>query len=200
MNERIWKPITKKHLEILKEEALNELNRFINEVGKGKYSVYEDKLVAICLCQGVAQHFFELWLMEKEPEDIVIEVTQEEIKAKSLKIKNKLVLSGIKDIDIWLFFEEHPKIKIPHRRNMRKSVVLELPDLGRRRIDFMKKMIPIAITKDATTKEETIRKYLTLETNTAKFLRKKSIIGLYPPKLFGKPIWKVKRITPKHPL
>ncbi len=198
MNERIWAPITISHLEILKHVALDELKRFLNEAGnpKGKYSVYRNRLVAICLCQGSAQYFFELWLMGKQSEDKVLEVNRKEIEEKSLKVReiNKIVLSGIKDIDIWFFFEEHPEIKIPHIRNMRKSIILEIPGLGRRRIDFMKKMIAKSILKNSTSVEEIIRKYLAIETNSAKFLSEKSIIGLYPEKLFAKSVWKVKRI------
>ena len=202
MNERVWAPITISHLEILKHVALDELKRFLNEAGtpQGKYSVYKNRLIAVCLCQGAAQYFFELWLMGKEPEDKVVEVKQKEIEEKSLKVKDKIVLSGIKDIDIWFFFEEHPEIEIPHIRNMRKSIILEIPGLGKRRIDFMKKMIAKSILENSTSIEEIIRKYLALETNSARFLSEKSIIGVYPEKLFAKPIWKVKRIISNKPL
>jgi len=196
MDERKWLPLTIDHLKILKDRALVELERFLKETGSppGKYSVYSDRLLAICLCQGAAQFYFESWYINREQVNETVQVNQEEIKEKKLKLENGLVLSGVKDIDIWFFFKEHPKVKIPHRGNMRKSEIINMPQFGEIRIDFMKKAFPQSVVEEVNSPIEMIHNYLKIGTSTANFLRQKSIVGLYPDNLFGSLIWKVKRI------
>jgi hypothetical protein len=53
---RTYEKLTKEDLKEIEQYAKEELKRFLN---KEKYKVYENKLIAICLCQGAAQHFVE---------------------------------------------------------------------------------------------------------------------------------------------
>ena len=58
-NVRTYQKLGMSDLQEMKCHALKELSRFYVKVGKpaGKYKVYKQKLIAICLCQGAAQHF-----------------------------------------------------------------------------------------------------------------------------------------------
>ena len=126
----------------MQKYALEELQRFLFEMGKpiGKYSVYKDKLIAICLCQGAAQHYVDTLNIYEF--DKIIPIENKEIQARKLRInKYGKVLFGINDIDIWYFFEEDDVIKIPNRRNCKKTTNKLFTNLGERRIDFMKKAL-----------------------------------------------------------
>jgi len=160
-DKRTYSRFTEDDLKEMQRYAKKELKRFL-EISNGKYSVYEGKLIAICLCQGAAQHF-----VDKK--------------------------TGIKDIDIWVFFEEDESVKIPHRRNMRKSECIRFKNLGEKRVDWMKKMINKDIVKKARGRnpEDIFRAYLkNPKTQTARFLSKKSVVGLFPDEILGKVIWK----------
>ena len=98
-------------------------------------------------------------------------------------------VTGVKDVDIWLFFEEHDTVKIPHRGNARKEVHANLRKLGPKRIDFMKKMIlsRFVVKDDA---QKTMQNYLSLAaTSTSGELSAKPVIGLSPNAIFGRVLW-----------
>src|SRR5439155_25631755 len=131
-----------------------ELRRFL-KTGNGKYAVYQERLIAVCLCQGAAKHFLDQQ-------------------------------TGVKDIDIWFFFEEHDLVRISNFRNARKSLVLALPRFGTKRIDIMKKSVPqrLCIREG---REGTIRNYLdNANTEASTRLSEKPVIGLYPQDIFGR--------------
>ncbi len=95
--------------------------------------------------------------------------------------------NGVKDIDVWFFFEEDEKVKIPHRNNMLKSYCIECPNFGVKRIDCLKKMISLTIIGMAGSKDplQVLRTYLKhAGTQTAYFLSQKPCIILYPNSYF----------------
>jgi len=160
---RTCEKLTKEDLKEIEQYAKEELKRLFNEVGKpkGKYKVYENKLIAICLCQGAAQHF----------------------------VDGK---TGIKDIDVWFFFEEDKDVKIPNFKNMRKSVSKKFTNIGEKRIDFLKKAIKEDIINKSESEkpEDILKSYLQNgHTSTSKLLAQKSVVGLFPPDIFEKIIW-----------
>lgn len=204
VTKRIHEPITEGHLEIIKDSALDELYRFYNSVGTppGKYRVYEDKLIGICICQGGAQHYLDN--LDLNDFDHTAYVTQQEIKNLNKKAEGVIVTSegvvknGIKDLDVWFFFRPDAQVPIPHKRNLCKTIALELPGIGLVDIDFLKKMIKDETIQKAknNTPSAIILSYLhNEETSTARELSKKSVVMLYPDVLFGEPIWKVKRVV-----
>jgi len=152
-------------LKEIRQHALVELDRFLYRIGnpKGKYVVYRDRLIVICLCQGAAQHFVDR-------------------------------TTGIKDIDVWFFFQEHRDVKIPDIKNMRYSVYVIFKNIGKKRVDFLKKGLrkDIIDTAKSTEPGEILSSYLRrANTHTSQSLSQKSVIGLYPDKVFGKAIWKI---------
>jgi len=78
-------------------------------------------------------------------------------------------------------------------RNMRYSVYEEFRNIGCKRIDFLKKTIKkdiIGMTKSLKP-EDILNSYLQkANTETSNHLAKKSVVGLYPNRIFGKIIWK----------
>ncbi|PYV23749.1 MAG: hypothetical protein DMG27_14845 [Acidobacteria bacterium] len=100
MEERDYRALSEQDLQELLDPSDKELRRFL-KTGNGKYAVYQERLIAVCLCQGAAKHFLDQQ-------------------------------TGVKDIDIWFFFEEHDLVRISNFRNARKSLVLALPRFATR--------------------------------------------------------------------
>src|SRR3989442_12478075 len=120
---RIFQSLSRSDLEELREHALTELDRFLTRAGDpaGKFRRYEHRLIAICLGQGTAQHFVDLQAPSVFDNEVV--VSSEKIAAKSHKVlPSGQVISGIKDIDVWFFFEHDDAVPIPNVRHCRKSV------------------------------------------------------------------------------
>ena len=193
--DRTYVELNNKHLELLKNYSLQEFDRLIKDVAAGKYRVYENKLIAICLCQGAAQHVVESkGLSECDHTD---PVSKDEIDSKNLRVdETNQVLSGIKDFDIWFFFEDDENIKIPNPRNMRKSIEVEIPGMGSRIIDFMKKGVGNRKSGYSVNKpKDSIIQYLTKRgTPAANNLKRKSVIAIYPESIAGDVMWSVKRV------
>ena len=102
---RIFQRLSSNDLEKIREYALEELQRFLTYAGnpQGKYRRYENRLIAICLGQGAAQHFIDL--QELSVFDNEVKLEQKKIQEKGYKVdSNGKVISGIKDIDVWFFF------------------------------------------------------------------------------------------------
>lgn len=143
----------------------------------------------------MAQHFVENQSIKEY--DYIDYVDSNEIEQKGYKICNDgQVLSGIKDVDIWFFFEEDKNVKIPDIKNMKKTIVEDLPEIGRKKIDFMKKAVGKKSDGfDSSMPKESVIKYITARgTGTSKHLKRKSIIGLYPEYISGEILWAVKRV------
>lgn len=93
---------------------------------------------------------------------------------------------GIKDFDIWHFYEENKNENFPYRAN--KPLKNGYKGI---QIDFLKREIPTAIIRANKGRPgKSILAYLLQKkTTTQKVLLKKAVIGLYPYKLFGKILW-----------
>lgn len=195
---RVFDRFSLNDLHAIQKYSLIELERFYNKAGNppGKFKILENELIAICLCQGVAQHYIESLNTNKFNKTVL--VSDKEIQEKGYKInKYYHVLSGVRDIDIWFFFKECNFVKIPDIRNCRKSINVEFTHFGIRKLDFLKKTIKNQIIKKAVDNEphNIIKSYLMNDTNkTPNFLSLKSVVGLYPDYLYNKLIWKVNRI------
>ena len=77
---RYYEKLTTDDLKEMRDYALRELERFC-QIGQGKYSIYKEKLVAICLCQGAAKHYvyqkngvedIDIWFFFEEDENVKI--------------------------------------------------------------------------------------------------------------------------------
>ncbi|HZP35852.1 MAG TPA: hypothetical protein VFE48_05075 [Methylomirabilota bacterium] len=123
-DERAFESLSEADLQELRSFADVELHRFTKEVGypSRKYSTYADRLLAICLVQGAAQHF-----VDTRPElavDHSVTVDQAEIDEKGYRVTDDgRVISGVKDIDVVLFFRADPNVPIPSRNHCMKSTV-----------------------------------------------------------------------------
>lgn len=200
---RIHQPLTDAHLEVIKEEALKELNRFYTEVGApGKYSVYKNKLIGIFLCQGAVQHYVNASLPKSEVYDKEVFLSEEDVleledKAAGVKFDNEgNVLSGIQDIDVWFLFHKDPEVSIPDIRNCKAEGQVFLEGIGAIKVDFMKKAISKKISDSVVGKDipTVVKAYLSnADTDTSYYLAQKSIIGLYPDTMFSLPIYKCRR-------
>ena len=107
-------------------------------------------------------------------------------------------MAGVRDIDVWLFFRPHPRVRIPDRGNCRKHTLGSLGRLGERDLDFMKKVVsPTTIASAKSSRPgDVVRSYLENEnTQTSHCLAAASVIGLYPNSLLGRLIWKVEWLS-----
>lgn len=200
---RIYTRLTRNDLILMRDFALEELDRFLHRAGSppGKFSIYSKRLIAICLCQGAAQHYLQSLSIHPYHKTVCIENAV--IRQKGYRLeKDGTVLAGIRDIDIWFFFYEYTKLTIPHIRNCKKSTSKSFDRLGHQVIDFMKKTITKNIVASAKSERPTdiIRSYLqNANTLTSEYLACASVVGLYPNVLLGRHIWKVQWIN-RHPL
>jgi hypothetical protein len=184
-------------LEVLRQ-CQQELRRFLEQAGTpaGKFQSYRDRLLAVCLVQGVAQHF-----VDTRPDlhaDHEVEVTQSEIDEKGYRVNpDGRVTNGVKDIDVIFFFRHDPGVAIPNQRHCRKSSEHDLARLGRRRLDFMKKGVhldALGLGVD-TDPVRLVRFYLAQTDHGRDYLSKKSAVGLFPPSIFGRTLWASRRIA-----
>ena len=149
--------LTREDLVVLRSYSLEELERFLC-IGGGKYAVYRERLLAICLCQEAARNY----------------------------------VSGegrLNDLDVWFFFREHDTVKLPNLRNLWKPLDGMFPAIGRKRIDFMKKAIPLAFAVEEDI-PQTIRDFLVKRgTLNSEKLRAKPVVGLFPEPIFDAVLW-----------
>jgi len=185
--------LTRSDLREIRDYALEELDRFLYRAGSpaGKFRAYRSRLIAICLCQGAAQHYAQCTGIPSRRQIIVRRST---IREKRYRLEQGRVLAGLKDIDVWFFFKALQRIIIPDIRNCRKHSVRSFTRLGQRELDFMKKAIkkPIRAKAKGNRPADIVRSYLEHGgTKSSKCLSKSSIIGLYPKSLFGRLIWNI---------
>lgn len=193
---RNFEKLSAAHLRSILDWSREELTRFLRLAGDppGKFRCYEQRLVAICLAQGAAQHWTDLEGCEGR--DQCLCVSDEKIQKKEYRVlANGQVISGIKDIDIWFFFEPDTSVRISSWKHCRKESRGVLDGIGEFGIDFMKKEIPRHILDTAGGNEprEMIRTYLRDSDHGREHLAKKSVIGLFPESLFSQVLWCVFR-------
>lgn len=196
---RVFEKLTIKNLEEIRNYALAELEKFLY-TEPCKYEVYEKHLIAICLCQGAAQHYVDG--LDINEFDNIFKVGESEItklndKMEGIKFDRGNLRTGIHDIDVWMFFKEDDTIKIPHRGNKKSTIEASLSGLGSLSFDFMKKTISEKVINQSSSlsPKDILESYLNnAETDSSEFLSQKSIVGLYPLEIFAEPIWRVKRI------
>ena len=195
---RTFQALDRTDLEEIRHLALVELDRFLNAAGfpPGEYRRYVDRLIAVCVAQGTAQHLLDLH--ETSQFDNEVFISHDKIKAKGLRVlADGRVINGIKDIDVWFFFRRDDGLPIPNARHCRKSETAELQSLGERRLDFMKKGIAAGVLKEAGPGDprDSIRAYLRTTAHGRRFLSRKSMVGLYPEAIFDQVVWATRRLT-----
>jgi len=176
----------------LRSIGLEELNRVLFEMGTppGRYSTYSNKLIAICLLQGTAQHLVDIGGVEYFDNKVIVETNK--IAEKGLQVlQGCRVICGIKDIDLCLFFEPGNP---PMPRTL-KSKIKQFPKLGYRKVDLIKVNVPEYVLVNVHRKqpEIIIRGYMDYAPRGIKYWRNKSVIGLYPNEIYGKFIWTSER-------
>ena len=102
--------------------------------------------------------------------------------------------TGVKDLDVWSFYREHPDGPFPHRR--RRAVDFGTPKFGRdeghpdfvgRRVDLIGRSIKAA---DYSNPVQVLRDYLRAgQTESAEFLAEKAMILIEPAELLGTVVW-----------
>jgi hypothetical protein len=103
--------------------------------------------------------------------------------------------NGIKDLDVWSFYVEHPRRPFPYRR--RETVDFGDPKFGKtsdrpeflgRRVDLIGRSIRGVARADPV---ESLRRYLRSgATTSARFLAQKAVVLLDPPPLRGTIVWR----------
>lgn len=194
---RTFQPLDQTHLEEVRLFADEELRRFLEEAGtpRGKYGGYRDQLLTVCLVQGTAQHFADTH--PELPVDHEVEVDQSEIDEKGyLVAPDGRVINGVKDIDVLFFFRHNAAVPIPNRTHCMKSVWRDLAQLGPRRLDFMKKGVrpDVLVPGDRNDVVGLVRHYVQETKHGRTYLSKKSVVGLHPKSVFGRPIWTSRRL------
>ena len=160
-----------------------ELDRWLFCSGspKGKYAIYRDRLLIVCLAQGAAQHFAETQQDWHPNHDV--EIGQEKIEAKGFKVTSEgLVLSGVKDLDVIFFFKEETSCPIPNIRHCRFSRNHTFPTFGERRVDWMKKAVSLSILSEIDERNlvSVVHAYLHKTKHGRQYLLKKALVGLWP--------------------
>lgn len=150
---------------------------------------------------GAAQHYVDLKkLSHFDYTHYVDDKEMKELEDKAPGVivdKNNTVKCGVRDIDVWFFFEQHPHINIPSRGNSRKSYNINLSSIGELQLDILKKAIKPEILEKANSKkpDDLVRTYILQGgTGASHALSLKSIVGLYPENIFDMIIWSVKRV------
>jgi hypothetical protein len=100
---------------------------------------------------------------------------------------------GIKDLDVWAFFDAGPKSPFPYRSrwvaDFGASHLGRHPDDGGydgRRVDVVGRSIPTDQFADGA---EAIRAWLHGRSSSASYLIRRPIIGLYPEQYFDVRVW-----------
>ena len=99
---------------------------------------------------------------------------------------------GVKDLDIHLFYIQHPKRQQLSRRVY--SLEYDFPTFGRRRVDFIRTVIPEWVVSGTGKNAIKMLQALLHEEPTANshHLAQKAVIGLLPRSIFGAVVWPVR--------
>ena len=101
--------------------------------------------------------------------------------------------NGMKDVDIHLFYEQHPDRRQVARKV--RSIVMEVPGFGERKVDFIKTVVPSAfVTHNRRDLVVLLRAFLTAQpTDNASHLAEKAVVGLVPESILATVIWPISR-------
>ncbi|MCS6773752.1 MAG: hypothetical protein RMM31_11125 [Anaerolineae bacterium] len=159
--ERSFEPITDEDLHRLVAIARAALEDLCQR--KLRWAPYRARILAIALCQGAACHHLD-------------------------------GRTGIKDFDVWFFFAEVPGNPFPHRWRPRRDFGASrfghtpgFRGVGRR-VDVLGRSLPVPVDADPVA---TLQDYFASgRTASARALRQKAAILLYPPELWQTVVWR----------
>ncbi len=170
-SKRSHAPFTDEHLRRLVKIAFEDQEGLFER--NSHLAVYRKRLKLIALCQGGALHFLDC--------------------KKGLKQTN-----GVKDLDVYSFYAEHPTVPWPYRRH-------GVTDFGEsefgyhpnrwagfvgRHVDLMGRALPIRLHAEPIEVIDAVRRWLATSSNpTPQHLRAKAVVSLYPAPYRGKVIW-----------
>lgn len=105
-------------------------------------------------------------------------------------------MRGIKDFDVWSFYDQHPEREYPPRRAARVDfgdskfgTSDDRPQFVGRRVDLIGRSIRGVERGDPV---ETLRRYLrAMATSSAKFLAQKAVVLIEPAPLRGTIVWPI---------
>ncbi len=136
-------------------------------------AIYRKRLKLIALCQGGALHFLDC--------------------KRGLKQTN-----GVKDLDVYSFYAEHPTIPWPYRRHGVKDFgesefgyhPIRRAGFVGRHVDLMGRAMAIRLHAEPIEVIQAVRRWLATSSNpTPRHLRKKAVVGLYPAPFRREIIW-----------
>lgn len=160
---RLYDTLGEAHLQLIQNYAEEELRRFLLLSGNpvGRYAIYKDRLVAICLCQGAALHFIDgttgvkdidVWFFFRDDDRQHIR----NVGNMRYSINAKVGSFGLRKLDFL-------------KKGISKKVTEQL---------------------DSDDPADVVTAYLLhAGTDSANWLRQKAVVGLYPKSIFGQVIW-----------
>lgn len=151
-------PLTHDHLREIQDVALIELARTFHDYN-GKYRPYQDRLLAICLCQGAAQHYV----------DGVSGV-------------------GDIDVWFFFRGFGTGKSPVRMNRNFITSSRHKFSQMGERDVDFCRTVIPMRY-QEVDIAETIRLYLAECRNATPTLLAQKAVVGIYREHLFGRVIW-----------
>ncbi|MCV7401292.1 hypothetical protein H7K24_14130 [Mycobacterium fragae] len=173
--------MTKSHAQFT-DEHLDRLAKIALEDQEGLFererhlAVYRRRLLLIALCQGAALHYVQCK-------------------------KGLQHTKGVKDLDVYSFYAEHPRVPWPYRRYGKADFGEsefgchpdDLPYKGKpfigRHVDLTGRALPVRPEGNPI---EAVRIWLTTSKNpTPRHLREQAVVGLYPTRYQGTIMWDV---------
>lgn len=165
---RSFAPFTDEHLKRLVSIARSDQKSFFER--HPHLGEYRDRLLLIALCQGGALHYLDGKNHAAKP-------------------------NGVKDLDVYTFYAEHPGIPWPYRRHVVSDFGEsefgyhpdKRDDFVGRHVDLMGRALPVESNADPV---PAVREWLaTSQNKTPALLREKAVVGLYPARYRGRVIW-----------
>ena len=165
---RSYAPFTDEHLRRLVSIAEADQKSFFQR--NSHLAVYGRRRLLVALCQGGALHYLDC---KKDAEKT----------------------NGVKDLDVYSFYADDPKIPWPYRRHGVSDFgesefgyhPNKRPHFVGRHVDLMGRALPVEPDSDPV---GAVRTWLATSNNaTPRYLREKAVVGLHPSKFRGRVIW-----------